>query len=170
VTGGLFPETYPTSCAIYSSLRFEADDPDDRAVLLGARDGYIREFLSTATSDDSGDSDTAIDSYVAFGPFQLSDNARVDGVLQNVSVILGESSNDVTAIAYTGRLAEALITSAEAGSGSKFSKTVTSSGLMTGKQKSRGRWGLIVLQNNTSAQTWEIESVQYDTRNIGRLK
>jgi hypothetical protein len=44
---------------------FDGDDPDDRALVIGCADGYVRYADKTADSDDS----TAIDSYTTLGPF-----------------------------------------------------------------------------------------------------
>jgi hypothetical protein len=59
---------------------FEAEAANDRGVLLGGRDGYVRGFRDGRTNDRSTNGDVAIDSYIRMGPFALADGQdfRVD--------------------------------------------------------------------------------------------
>jgi hypothetical protein len=47
---------------------FDADSPDDRALVVGCADGYVRQVDRDADTDDG----TAIDSYQTFGPLQFA--------------------------------------------------------------------------------------------------
>lgn len=77
-TGGLCRDDLPYSIGPSAVHLFDADDPDDRAVLLGGTDGYVR-FIDPTSADDDG---AAIHSFVRFpllhpslpmGQFQLND-------------------------------------------------------------------------------------------------
>ena len=102
--GGFFPETYPDECGPYSLFYYPANDPANRDLLVGCKDGYIRKFDPTANDDDIGGSDQAIDSYVTFGPMKLGGENK-EGV---VSSIVAPGRNRGAAIkqpvrgAYTG--------------------------------------------------------------------
>jgi hypothetical protein len=74
-------ETEPTTVAIY-----DGDDPDDRHILLGCRDGYCRKIDYDADDDDGN----AIDSYVWLGPMYLRDREVLR--LKEVQPVLGKDS------------------------------------------------------------------------------
>ena len=56
----IFKEDYPANAGVYSSIQFRGK------TLVGSYDGYLREFLDTAKSDDAGDTNAAITSYVGW--------------------------------------------------------------------------------------------------------
>ena len=62
-TGGFFPESYPDECGPYALFYYSANDKAYADLLIGCQDGYVRKFLDSAKDDDSGASDTAINSY-----------------------------------------------------------------------------------------------------------
>ena len=61
------------------------------SVLMGCRDGYVRNYNSYAETDDG----TEIESYVDIGPFQLADDYQ-SGMLNEIVGVLGQNSGDVT--------------------------------------------------------------------------
>jgi hypothetical protein len=71
-------------------------------VFMGCADGYIRHYQRSASNDDG----TAIDSYVDYGPFPLSQPGR-EGLFQEVQVTLGEGSSRVQLEVRAGKSAEA---------------------------------------------------------------
>ena len=127
---------------------YDGDDPDDRVVLLGCRDGYVRKFDPTATDDDG----TAIDSYVMIGPLQGQE--QVPLILNEVQATLAIGSSDVTWSLHVGD-------SAEEAKSATLSATGT---LSTGRNQSfRPRVGghsiYLKLRNATVSQTWALERI-----------
>lgn len=80
---------------------YDGDDPDDRVVLVGCKDGRVRK-RDYAADDDDGH---AIDSYVWFGPLK-ADNLECLR-LNEVEVTLAQDSDPVQMDVFTGGTAEA---------------------------------------------------------------
>lgn len=68
----------------------DGDRPDDRVVILGGQDGYLRKFSSASLNDDG----TAIDSGVFFGPI-LVDRGSAPFLMRELQCILSITSSDV---------------------------------------------------------------------------
>jgi len=84
---------------------YDGDDPNDRVVLIGSWDGYIRKYSDTAKHDDR----TAIESEVWLGPMVSS---GLDRLLVKDSLInLTEGSGDVDWAIHTGNTVEAAVDS-----------------------------------------------------------
>jgi hypothetical protein len=81
---------------------YAADVGDQRHILMGGYDGYVRRFSDTATTDDG----TAISSYVEIGPLRMGDTGH-DGLLMELAGTLDESSGDVTWSVMSGDTPEA---------------------------------------------------------------
>jgi len=171
-SGGFFPETYPEEASFSSLLQFEADDPADKGLLIGSNDGYIRKWDPTAKSDDIGDTDEAIDAYVAFGPMRTSSTARNAKRISGIDVVTGgdgdggaSDSSAVYCKVHAGRVAEKIITNMVAGSGQAYTKTFQVPGWKKGnvdRHKVRGRWVGFVIGNNTAAQSFAIEEINFN--------
>jgi len=176
---GFFPELYPEECSPYSMLYYDSPAAAQRDLLFGCRDGYIRQSLETATSDDIGGSDEAIDSYVCFGPFGLGEHIGDEGIIGQVYGILaggGSSgthtdSNNVTYYIYVGDSPEQVMERVDAGTYA-ITGTVYGPGLQRGKKQLktvRGKFAAIKLQNNTADQSWGFEEIEVEVTPAGRL-
>ncbi len=84
--GGLWPQQFPQVLGpTCTNLYLDNNNPNQRAVLLGGWDGYIRRFAFTNyTLDDDG---TAISSSVTLGPIAPFPEASM---LQGLTIDLGE--------------------------------------------------------------------------------
>ncbi len=94
-TDGFWKDQYPEVQGPTAIHTYDADDPDDRATLLGGWDSYIRLIDSSATNDDG----TAIDSFILYPPIVAGgplNNIRVNRIM----VTLDSASDDVTLSAY----------------------------------------------------------------------
>jgi len=67
---------------------YDADHPNDRAILLGGKDGYIRKIDPAATNDDG----TAITSYALIGPLRPR-GKMAEFILDQIEVTLGYNSD-----------------------------------------------------------------------------
>lgn len=90
----------PLSCVVV-----DGNGPDDRRLLLGGWDGYVRELSSAATTDDG----TAINSEVWLGPFLTPLNDDV--MIYELQAVMGELSDPVTYAVFTGATSEAALSS-----------------------------------------------------------
>lgn len=84
---------------------FDGDDPDDRVVLIGSWDGYIRKYGDSAVHDDRTD----IESEVWLGPMVSSGLDRI--LLKDALINLTEGSGDINWSIHTGNTAEAAVDS-----------------------------------------------------------
>lgn len=90
-TGGFFPMQFPHTAGPTSSVVYDGDDPTDSALLLGGRDGIIRQLDESALADDG----TAITSF-AYLPHQKPAGDQLEARLNAVEFILGELPSDWT--------------------------------------------------------------------------
>lgn len=84
---------------------FEGDDPGDAKVLLGGRDGFVRQWNEAATTDDG----TSISSFVILGPLPNKDMDVL--LMKDLIAIFGANSGSVTYSVYAGVTAEAALAS-----------------------------------------------------------
>lgn len=90
---------------------FDGNEPDDRKLLIGCWDGYVRQFDPDADDDDGTD----IDSVVIIGPILT---ATADMMMLNeLQAILAEMSDDVTWSVKVGDTAESALSSTAVRSG-----------------------------------------------------
>jgi hypothetical protein len=134
---------------------YDADDPDDRAILLGGGDGHIRRLDHTSASDDG----TAIDSYVFIGPIQFEDRQHV---LTELRAVLDDDSDNVALDIYVGDSPEAALASATA-----FTGTLSAGRNASLRPRCRGQSLYLRLRNNTLAETWAMERIQAVVKPLG---
>lgn len=87
---------------------FDGDEPDDRAILIGGRDGHIYKLDPDATDDDG----TAIDSHVLWGPIKSSSGVSIQ--ITEISLTLADTADDVDVYLFAGASAEEAFAKAEA--------------------------------------------------------
>jgi hypothetical protein len=102
-TEGFYPETYPTACGIFSSFYYDSDASGTRELILGCNDGYLRSFYDADKDDDSGESDTAISSYVTLPIVRLIEEEDKEGKLISLTFELagGLATTKLTHTALT---------------------------------------------------------------------
>ncbi len=178
-TSGFFPESFPASCGVFSSVPYEAIDPDLRHVMYGCYDGFIRTFDDAAKDDDITTGTQLINSYVTFGPFLLSDSAFSEGKITAFDLILGsgqaggsESDSDgATYELYVGKSAEEVLEKMSAGT-PRVSGSTSNPGRSRGafKRKVRGVYGGVKIKNVTATQTWAMEQALITVSKAGGLR
>lgn len=172
-TEGFFPEHYPDECGAYSLFNYPANSPTYAGLLVGCKDGYIRMFDETHKNDDKQASDTddageAIDSYVAFGPIQITEDNK-EGKIGNLTIITGggaasgthTDSNDIAYKIFTADTAEEVMEKLDANTAPRITGTATNSGkgIKKDTRKVRGTYGAIRLGNSTASETWSFEKL-----------
>ena len=179
-TEGLFPESYPNDCGVFSIFHYDAIDPDYRKFILGCNDGYLRIFDRDTKSDVTADSTQTIDSYFSSQPIELSKNPRKDGSINNIDAItVGGSddgsesdSDDISIRVFTARSAQNIIEKISANSSPRFTQTITAPGRKKGnlsRKKARGRWAGLRVGDDTAGKSWGLERVVVDVKEKGRM-
>jgi hypothetical protein len=103
-TDSFWRDQRPDSHGPTAVLLFDADAPNDRAILLGGQDGYVRAISATAKTDDG----TTILSRVKFGPMTpggIHQNMRVN----RVTTILESSSDPVALRVFAAQSPEEVV-------------------------------------------------------------
>jgi len=178
-TGGFFPETYPAACGAYSIFHYAANDKDYEDLLLGCKDGYIRKFDDTAKDDDSGASDTAINSYCTLPIQPLASDGDHEGKLTSLTITnaggaAGGDFGDTDSVSYElhrGDDAETVLEDIIDGATALESGTLSGTGRKERVRKRvRGAYLGVKLLNSTADETWAIEAVAGEVVPAGRLK
>jgi hypothetical protein len=178
--GGFFPEVYPPSCAAYSSIYYDSDTAAHKALLVGGADGYIRKFDDSKKSDDVGDNDAAINSFVGFGPFSMGDGERKEGTIDSLDMTVStgvdsttDDSGDVTYKVFTGRTAADVVKSFNTNVIAKIAGLFKGPGNKRGstrRQKVRGLYGMLRVENSTIDKSWAFESMEITGDLSGKAK
>ena len=121
----------------------------EESVLIGCRDGYIRQFDSDEVVDDG----TAITNYVKIGPIRLG-NGYTEGMLAELIGTLGTGSGDLTWEVAVGKTVQ------EALAANPLYTGVWASGRSnTTRPRSRGD-ALMLKLSGSSSSTWALEDIQ----------
>ena len=176
---GLFPDSYPEECGVFCLYWYEALNPNYRVLLHGCNDGYIRYEDPAALSDDIGDIDEAIDSYVTFGPIQLSKDSR-EGIISDVTAILSGSrtgtlatdSSTATLKLWTELDADSIMERFNLNTSPKLATTVKAPGRSRGqtiRRPVRGVYAGLRIGNNTLDEGWGLEKIIINGRDAGGI-
>ena len=142
----------------YAATSVDGDAANDRQLLLGGEDGYVRFWDSSAKDDDG----TKIDSRVLMGPLTVGEPgisarwSRLEATLGNaldgarVELLASESSEVLGDVAAQGDLS--------AGQNSTL------------PLRARGSAVWVRLRNNLAGQSWALESLQMVLQAVSRRK
>ncbi len=158
-TDSFWKDKYPSAMGPTTVYVFDADDPDDTAVLLGGWDGYIR-FIDINKADDDG---TAIASHVWYRPILLSDMSRVR--ISEIRAIMATGSGAVRLEVHASDTAENLIASATP----RFTHDLAADRNRTIIKRAVGNAIGVKLVNDSAALiTWAVESMTARVTPAGR--
>lgn len=177
-TEGIYPETYPSSCGVYSALYYSNGDPDYRGVILGCTDGFIRYFDESEKNDVSTTSDIAITSSVVLPVLQNDDDDREIRLNSLTISTAGGSAagtysdtDAVTINIFSGNSAEEVLESVEDGDTPHTTCSITGSGRQDRiRDRVRGHTLAVELTNSTSDSSWAVERVSADVESVGKVK
>lgn len=150
-TDGFYPLLFPDTHGPNSVLLFDGDLPNDRLILLGGRDGFIRYVSPAATTDDGN----AIESFINFVP--VSADAVTESTLQWMDVIFGEESNfNVTLTALAGPTVDHAFSTPRR----SINRTYTA-GRRPSRwlMRTRGVYHALRFSNSVINKTWSLEQV-----------
>lgn len=163
-TDSFWRDQYPAVQGPTAVSLFNADNPADRAVLLGGWDGYVRSFDEDANGDDG----TAITSMVLVQPMNAG-QAFMDSLLDDINLILGEGSEAVTLKLYGGNTVEQAKGNQEAGN-ALFSKVIVPGRNSAIRQRVRSNAIILEISQTSSTGTWAFESGVLKTKLLGRVR
>lgn len=143
-------DAFPTSMGPCSMIFFDGPKPEDRAMLMGCLDGYIRETNDAATDDDG----TAISATVTFAPLSTKTPGAALLVTQ-ILPVMAENSADVTLRIGRGPTEEAAVASGLGGQA--ISRILSAGRNATLHQRIRG--GAIALQMISTGGPWAMETL-----------
>ncbi len=167
VKAAVFPETYQEDHLPASLFYFNARRKDERLLLAGGQDGYIRKFDDDTYSDDG---DNAIDSWAFIGPVVDPEKARGKVKLSNLSVTTGTDTTNLDVSIFSAETAEELVNNIIAGASPAIARTFTGDNLLaTMNQKIENGAVAIRLGNDTAAKGWSMEKIIANIKPSGRI-
>jgi len=156
-TQGFFPWKFANTSHSPAVIHaFDGDKPDDRTILMGCPDGFIRNLDYDGPSDDG----TAISSHVMIGPIK---GEAIPLVMTGLTSVLGAGSSNVTYSIHPGDSAEEASSAASIGGG-----TFTSGRNTWDRRRTSGAAIFIKLSNATLGETWAIERLTATLRTTSR--
>ena len=166
-TGGVFPEEYQEDHIPTSLFYFDARTKAERTLLAGCNDGYIRKW---SESDKSDDGSNAIESEVLIGPISGQSVRSKTGVTE-ISIKTGIDTDSITASVYSGQTAEKVIKNVTDNESPKVARTFNTDKLSPSirQQVKDGAIGLKI-SNTTAASSWNIEKIDIQAGESGRMK
>lgn len=141
---------------------YNADDPNDRAVLLGGWDSYVRYLDSTAKDDDA----TSINSYVAFTPIVVGDMLNIK--VTNIRPIMADNSEAVRLEVHAAKTAEQVAASTTP----VFTKNLSAGRNAPMLQRATGNAIMLRLENDDTDNQyqWAMESITAAISAAGRQR
>jgi hypothetical protein len=159
--GSFWPDSSPLAndrVVMYSHSGF-LPGTSRAGLLIGGRGGHVYKTGMVYQTDD----DEGIFSYVKYGPFRLGSNNLLAGLITELVVALGDESDSVAWLLYTGDSAEAALAS---------TTPVESGALHAGANKvqlTRRRAHSAVLRISVAGNSrWAIETISAVLRDAGR--
>ena len=137
---------------------FDGDDVNDRVILLGGRDGFIRKWDPTADDDDG----TAISSHVYLGPLAAGSVGAMQ--VDEIRCVLGKGSDDVTLSIYEGDCAEDAYNKTTA----FYTGTFKAGRNLAERRRVVAHAVYCKLGNTTLDKTWALESMEYVAQSTSR--
>ncbi len=158
-TDSFWKDQYPKTVGPTVLHAYDADDPNDRAILLGGWDSYIR-YIHNGHPDDDG---TAIASHVWLRPIVLSDMSRVR--ISEIRAILATGSDAVRLEVHASDTAENLIASATA----RFTQILGADRNRPIIKRAVGNAiGIKLVNDSALLLTWAVESMSARVTPAGR--
>lgn len=166
-TGGVFPEKYTAGQIPSALFYFDARKKEERTLLAGGYDGYIRKWDETEKSDDDS---TPIDSYALIGPLGAVE-IRGKITIDELSVRTGLDTDRLKIAIYVATTTNKLINDVNTLVAPKVLKEFTIDKLLPSiRQSVTGGAIGIKLSNTEAASSWSIEKIDVNISEVGRIK
>lgn len=130
----------------------DGDDPNDRVLLIGSDDGFIR-YIDTSTATDDG---TVFDSYVTLGPIMQPGN---ETVIAEIQAFTDPDGSDIKYELLNGDTAEEAHES-ESATFTGEDGTLDAGMSLAHQPRSRGRYQYIKVGTNNATTAWGMEYIK----------
>jgi len=163
----LWPEEYHEDHQAVATTKLPQGGYSD--VLIGCKDGYIRQYDPDADNDDGED----LNSDLYLGPFHLGSAYGMDGMIHSMYSDLADNASGVTWRTIVGDTAEDAADNADAAYAASWAAGISKSGIWGQGHnrrvipRSRGAWGVLVM---SSVSKWAYESVTMKIYQHGKLR
>lgn len=164
-TGGFIPDRFPINNGPTATVVFDGDRAVDRVMLLGGRDSRIY-YLDNNRVDDTDGTDAAviIDSHIDFGLISSVKGNRIR--LDNMDIVLGSTSGNVTLSVFADRTPESVIDETvvriartiSGGRNRKIRGPITDNSLR------------IRMRQNIAGSGWTYEEGTVDVKSVGKVR
>ena len=159
--GAWWPDTFKTATMNPTSVHiYDGDGPNDRVVLLGGLDGYLRHFSSSSLSDDG----SAIESEVWLGPLRLDQDIAF--IVHEIQMKLGSNSGPVDYELYVGDSAENAFADGKCFVDGKWYKGAS----YAERCRAAGHAAYLRLKNFCVDETWSVEEVMIGLTKLGSAR
>lgn len=160
-----FPSTLQIAHEPIKTLGFTALDKT-RAVLHGCRDGFIRKYSRLFVTDEA----FAIASHVLLGPFYLGGSELFQGVLKELSAIMGKNSGDVAWKLFVGDTHQDVITNALLAAAPDSQGMFKKGFNFNERIDRRGGSAVLRIEGISGESAWALEQIISISRDSGRLR
>jgi hypothetical protein len=143
------PLQIPEAMGPISTFAYDGDLPQDRAILLGTRDGYIKRVDYRSATDDG----TAISSHVVYPPVRLGGQSNRVGIRRWMPT-LGSASHDVSFDVRTGNDPESALSASVSATG-----TWSSGRNSDTRTRAAGNTVSLKLYNTTVDKRWSVDHI-----------
>lgn len=163
-TGGYFPQQFPDAQGPTAALVYYGDRPDDRALLIGGRDGYVRRLLASNARNLTDDG-TAISSFVDLGPNRVIDDLTEGKTLCADFYVGQDAAGYSYNFSYTLQAAPDFFNAVNAPAMTTAGGPITGQGRIPKDRNARIRGGVIMMRisNNVAGKTWNLERLVMTT-------
>jgi hypothetical protein len=148
-TGGFFPIQHPDAHGPTAAMLYDADSPNDRAVLLGGFDSKIRYLTRAAETDDT----QAIASNVMLGPI-LSPWPDREFIIGKLQAVMSDAST--SALQYEVRVGDA----AQAAESASAAFSGSWNGGRNPTVWNRARGAAAIVRLAASSGRWSLEKIE----------
>ena len=155
-TGTIWPMVMNKDYEPFATFRYPPIARQESAVLLGSRDGYIRNFSQPCATDDG----TTIASHIAYGPIRLGGADDQDGIFAYLVGALAAESGPVDWSLYVGKNHEAVNTAID-DDDSRATGELTAGYSHTIRPQVRGGSFALKLANAEANQAWAVEHLTF---------
>lgn len=156
-----WPVEIPSTLQPYTTLAYTSQDVGKSCVLLGCKDGYIRNYDDAYEIDDG----TEFNSHIVYGPMMNWDDYK-EGRVEELSCELSRDSGEVKFELLKGNSAQNLVDNPTIFMSGTWSLFGTSN--KTRPKMKSIYWG-VKLSNNENRR-WSLESIKAVTEQSGQMK
>ncbi len=155
-TGTIWPMVMNKDYEPFATFRYPPIARQESAVLLGSRDGYIRNFSQPCATDDG----TTIASHITYGPIRLGGADDQDGIFAYLVGALAAESGPVDWSLFVGKNHEAVNTAID-DDDSRATGELTAGYGHTIRPQVRGGSFALKLANAEPCSAWAVEHLTF---------